>query len=125
VEVGQSLDGQPKIYYLELLRASEGTLSCCWSRLHLHGPFSLCVIHKESLCPSSGDFIRLMMKLIMSILLLLSAHVLIHLESAQYVFLFILLYQSPLHHYIHLSHILSYTVNPFLARPHPLHRSTL
>jgi hypothetical protein len=50
-----------KIYYRELLRASEGTLSR-WSRLHLHslalkkpdwarvggyGPFSLCVIHKE------------------------------------------------------------------------------
>jgi hypothetical protein len=47
-------------YYLELLRASEGTLSC-WSRLHLqslaptnpqwarvggYGPISLCVIHK-------------------------------------------------------------------------------
>jgi hypothetical protein len=28
------LDGCPKIYYLELLRASEGTLSR-WSRLHL------------------------------------------------------------------------------------------
>jgi hypothetical protein len=51
-----------------LLRASEGTLS--WFRLHLqslapsnlhwarvvgYGPFSLCVIHKEGLCPSSGD----------------------------------------------------------------------
>jgi hypothetical protein len=31
---GQSLDGWTKIYYLELLRASEGTLSC-WSRLYL------------------------------------------------------------------------------------------
>jgi hypothetical protein len=31
--VGQSLDGRPKIYYLELLRASEGTLSR-WSRLN-------------------------------------------------------------------------------------------
>jgi hypothetical protein len=31
---GQSLDGKPKIYNLELLRASEGTLSR-WSRLHL------------------------------------------------------------------------------------------
>jgi hypothetical protein len=30
----QSLDGCPKIYYLELLHASEGTLSG-WSRLHL------------------------------------------------------------------------------------------
>jgi hypothetical protein len=58
-----------------LLRASEGTLSR-WSRLHLqslaptnphwarvvgHGPFSLWVIHKEGLCPSSGDINRLMM----------------------------------------------------------------
>jgi hypothetical protein len=62
-----------KIYYLELLRASEGTLSR-WSRLHLqslaptnphwgrvvgYGPFSLWVIHKEG--PSSGDINRLMM----------------------------------------------------------------
>jgi hypothetical protein len=64
-----------KIYYLELLRASEGTLSR-WSRLHLqslaptnphwvrvvgYGPFFLWVIHKEGLCPSSGDINRLMM----------------------------------------------------------------
>jgi hypothetical protein len=63
--------GKPrgKIYYLELLRASEGTLTDC-SRLHLqslaptnlhlarmvgYGPFFLCVIHKEGMCPSSGD----------------------------------------------------------------------
>jgi hypothetical protein len=26
-----------------------------------YGPFSLCVIHKEGLCPSSGDISRLMM----------------------------------------------------------------
>jgi hypothetical protein len=32
--VGQSWDGWPKIYYLNLLRASESTLSR-WSRLHL------------------------------------------------------------------------------------------
>jgi hypothetical protein len=64
-----------KIYYLELLRALEGTLNR-WSRLHLqslvptnlhwarvegYGPFSLCAIHKEGLCPSSGDTNRLMM----------------------------------------------------------------
>jgi hypothetical protein len=64
-----------KIYYLDLLRASEGTLSR-WSRLHLqslvltnphwarvvgYGPFSLCVIHKEGLCPSSGDILGIMM----------------------------------------------------------------
>jgi hypothetical protein len=29
-----------------------------------YGPFSLCVIHKEGLCPSSGDINRLMMKII-------------------------------------------------------------
>jgi hypothetical protein len=67
-----------KIYYFELLRASEGTLSR-WSRLHLqslaptnphwarvvgYGPFSLWVIHKEGLCPSSGDINRLMMMMI-------------------------------------------------------------
>jgi hypothetical protein len=53
----------------------EGTLSR-WSRMHLqslaatnphwarvvgYGPFSLWVIHKEGLCPSSGDNNRLMM----------------------------------------------------------------
>jgi hypothetical protein len=73
--VGQSLDGWPKIYYLELLSASKGTLSR-WSRLHLLSlastnphwarvvgsvPFSLCVINKEGLCPSSSDINRLMM----------------------------------------------------------------
>jgi hypothetical protein len=57
------------------LRAAEGTLSL-WSRLYLqslvptnphwaravgYGLFSLCVIHKEGLCPSSGDINRLMM----------------------------------------------------------------
>jgi hypothetical protein len=67
--------GDQKIHYLELLRASEGTLSR-WSRLHLqslaptnphwarvvgYGPFSLWVIHKEGLCPSSGDINWLMM----------------------------------------------------------------
>jgi hypothetical protein len=69
--VGQSLDGWLKMYYLELLRASEGTLSR-WSR-HLrklaptnlarkvgYGPFSLWVIHKEGLC-RSADINRLMM----------------------------------------------------------------
>jgi hypothetical protein len=67
--------GDQKIYYLELLRASEGTLSY-WSRLYLqslaptnphwarvvgYGPLSLCVIRKEGLFPSSGDIDRLMM----------------------------------------------------------------
>jgi hypothetical protein len=75
--VGQSLDGWPKIYYFEVLRAPEITLSR-WSRLHLqslaptnphwarvvdYGPSSLCVIHKEGLCPSSRDINKLMMML--------------------------------------------------------------
>jgi hypothetical protein len=30
-----------------------------------YSPFSLCVIHKESLCPSSGDINRLMMMMMM------------------------------------------------------------
>jgi hypothetical protein len=75
-KVGQSLDGLPKMYYLKLLRASEDTL-IRWSQLHLqslaptnpphwarvvgYGQFSLCVIHKESLCSSSGDINRRMM----------------------------------------------------------------
>jgi hypothetical protein len=77
---GQSWDGRPKIYYLELLRASKGTLSH-WSRLYLqlialtnlhwarlvgYGSFSLWVIHKEGLCPSSGDINRLMMMMMMN-----------------------------------------------------------
>jgi hypothetical protein len=28
-----------------------------------YGPFSLCVIHKEGLCPSSGNINRLMISL--------------------------------------------------------------
>jgi hypothetical protein len=32
-----------------------------WARVVDYGPFSLCVIHKEGLCPSSGDINRLMM----------------------------------------------------------------
>jgi hypothetical protein len=67
---------------LELLRASEGTLSR-WSRLHLqslahtnphwarvvgYGPFSLWVIHKEGLCPSSADINRLMMKKVLKVI---------------------------------------------------------
>jgi hypothetical protein len=64
-----------------LSRASEGTLSC-WPQLHLlsltptnphwarvvgYGPFSLCVIHKEGLCPSSGDINRLMMMMMITL----------------------------------------------------------
>jgi hypothetical protein len=32
-----------------------------WARVVGDGPFSLCVIHKEGLCPSSGGINRLMM----------------------------------------------------------------
>jgi hypothetical protein len=32
-----------------------------WALVVGYGPFSLCVIHKEGLCPSSGDVNRLMM----------------------------------------------------------------
>jgi hypothetical protein len=32
-----------------------------WTRVVGYGPFSLYVIHKEGLCPSSGDINRLMM----------------------------------------------------------------
>jgi hypothetical protein len=79
--VGRSSDGWPKIYYLELLLALEGTLRH-WSRLHLqslaptnshwacvvgYDPFSLCMIYKEGMCPSSGDIDRLMMMMMMMI----------------------------------------------------------
>jgi hypothetical protein len=85
--VGQLLDGWPKIYYLELLHASEAPLTR-WSLLHLqslaltylhwarvvgYGPFSLCVIHKEGLCPSSGDINRLMMMICYPLRLLTGA----------------------------------------------------
>jgi hypothetical protein len=32
-----------------------------WACVAGYGPFSLCVIHKVGLCPSSGDINRLMM----------------------------------------------------------------
>jgi hypothetical protein len=78
--VGQSLDRRPKIYYLELLRASEVTLSR-WSRLHLqslaptnphcarvvgYGPFSLNVIHKEGLCLGINRLIMMVKVFILS-----------------------------------------------------------
>jgi hypothetical protein len=54
-----------------LLRASQGTLiPAAFAVVSTHQPalgargvgtFSLCVIHKEGLCPSSGDINRLMM----------------------------------------------------------------
>jgi hypothetical protein len=35
-----------------------------------YGPFSLCVIHKEGLCPSSGDINRLMMNTLYKVIVL-------------------------------------------------------
>jgi hypothetical protein len=32
-----------------------------WARVVGYGPFSLCMIYRECLCPSSGDINRLMM----------------------------------------------------------------
>jgi hypothetical protein len=69
--VRQSLDWWPNMCYVELLRASEGTLSR-WSRVHLqslaptnphwacvvgYGPFSLCVILRKACAPAVGSFI--------------------------------------------------------------------
>jgi hypothetical protein len=82
------LDGWPKMYYLELLLAFEGTLSC-WFRLHLqslapnnlhwarvvgYGSFSLCVFHKEGLCPSRGDINRLIMMCAQKVVIICALH---------------------------------------------------
>jgi hypothetical protein len=47
----------PKIYYLELLRASESTAFAVVNPPVVVGyvPFFLCVIHKEGLCSSCWD----------------------------------------------------------------------
>jgi hypothetical protein len=37
------------------------TCNTHWARVVGYGPISLCVIHKEGLCPSSGDINRLKM----------------------------------------------------------------
>jgi hypothetical protein len=47
--VGQSLDGCPRIYNPH------------WARVVGYGPFYLCVIYKEGLCPNCGDINRLIM----------------------------------------------------------------
>jgi hypothetical protein len=81
-------------------RASEGTLSPSrlllqqsiapsdphWARVVGYGPFSLCVIQKRGLCPSSGDINRLMM---MFITLTLSS-----LRGRSYTFTCYLFYQT-------------------------------
>jgi hypothetical protein len=46
---------------LDCQAASALSVNPHWARKVGYGPFSLCVIHKEDLCPSSGDYIRLMM----------------------------------------------------------------
>jgi hypothetical protein len=76
--VGQSLDGGPNIYYLEILRASESTLRR-WSKLNWqslaptnphwirvlgYGPYFLKIILRKGLRPSSGSINRLMMMII-------------------------------------------------------------
>jgi hypothetical protein len=60
VEQRWSVVGWVTKYYLYLFRASEGKLSRWW-----FSPFSLCIIHKEGLCPSSGGINRLMMMMMM------------------------------------------------------------
>jgi hypothetical protein len=84
--VGQSLDRWPKIYHLEILSASKGTLRR-WFQLHLqslastnlnwayvvgYGPYFLCVIHMEGLCLSRGNINRLMMMSSKVIIILIS-----------------------------------------------------
>jgi hypothetical protein len=58
-----------KIYYFEFFHAQDGTLIklVLQSVLSPHGGLSLsvCIIHKEGICLSSGDFNRLMMVTIM------------------------------------------------------------
>jgi hypothetical protein len=51
-----------KCYYIILcLLCLSFTHQPALARMVGYGPFSLCVIHKEGLCPSSGDINRLMM----------------------------------------------------------------
>jgi exo-beta-1,3-glucanase (GH17 family) len=40
-----------------------------WSRVMGYSPFSLCVIHNEGLCPSSGDINKLMMMMSYTIII--------------------------------------------------------
>jgi hypothetical protein len=54
---GQSKDGVTKIYYLELLRASEGTLSR-WSRLHLQSLAPIPVSRRVDVRQAAGQKIK-------------------------------------------------------------------
>jgi hypothetical protein len=40
---------------------SDSPINPHWARVVGHGSLSLCVLHKEGLCPSDGDINRLMM----------------------------------------------------------------
>jgi hypothetical protein len=40
-----------------------------WACVVGYGPFSLCVIHREGLCPNSGDINRLMMMMMMMMMM--------------------------------------------------------
>jgi hypothetical protein len=57
-------DGQIPIYrFFALTKTNQPvTKPTNLHRVVGYGPFSLCVIHKEGLCPSSVDINRLMMK---------------------------------------------------------------
>jgi hypothetical protein len=60
--------------YQEGGRAVKKRFACIycphWARVVGYGPFSLCVIHKEGLSPSSGDVNRLMMMIKMYLFVL-------------------------------------------------------
>jgi hypothetical protein len=67
-----SSGGYPKFNYLKLLcgfgkhvrplvpAVVVVSTNLHWGHVVGYGPFSLCVVHKEGLCPSSGDINRLM-----------------------------------------------------------------
>jgi hypothetical protein len=47
-----------------------GTANPHWARGGGYSPFSLCVIHNEGLCPSSGNINRLMIMMVISLALI-------------------------------------------------------
>jgi hypothetical protein len=52
-----------------------------------YGPFSLCVIHKEGLCPSIGDINRLMMMMMKDIFMCYIKKCVIYFKVYKYVFI--------------------------------------
>jgi hypothetical protein len=46
---------------MSLQLQSLATTNPRWSRVVGYSPFSLCIIHKEGMCPSTGDINKLMM----------------------------------------------------------------